>query len=358
MIAPGRRLCCPRRGSRDYVVRSHFSECGFHLPITSVLVCCVLSFVASTSMAATPATQEAKQPISTPADTTATPPKSAAATLAPEDSKAVSAPLAAPAVIYVYRQRHISAAGEHPLIIVNFDALAQLHNSNYARRTVPPGLVIVGASPLYIGEGDGVTVPGTPLGARPVISPLPGFGLPQFLRPGPPQSFRECAGLDALRLGEAKQLQLVDVARCIAALEGAEGVVARILSQGDFSGKNADELKRLCDIDPSYGSRAGDAGNPFDRQQVEHCSGEMRRELLALSPLVSSHGVYKGDGESSTLTLDQVRTAIYAGVAIRAEAGKTYYVRYSISLSSIRLELMDEATGAKEMKGMHPAKER
>lgn len=83
----------------------------------------------------------------------------------------------------------------------------------------------------------------------------------------------------------------------------------------------------------------------------------MRRELLALSPSVSTQYEYKGQGTESTLSKDQVRTAIYAAVAIRAEAGKTYYIRYSLSLSAVKLELVDAATGAREIKGLHPAKD-
>lgn len=273
MIAPVIRLCGLRRRLTDRLVSIRLRDCAVQLPITPALACCALAFLASPSMAATPAAQDAKQPISTPADTTAT---------------STQSPAATPAVIYVYRQRHISAAGEHPLIIVNFDALAELHNSNYAQRTVQPGLVIVGASPLYAGKRERLTVPEAPPGAvfvgesmtyagigfsytaRVRISPLPGFGLPKFLSPGPPQSFRECAGLDALRLGEAKQLQLPEVAHCIAALEGAENAVARILHgkitgenavtpilHGEITGENKEELNRLCDIDPPMGHVTG-----------------------------------------------------------------------------------------------------
>src|ERR1035441_1760640 len=63
--------------------------------------------------------------------------------------------------------------------------------------------------------------------------------------------------------------------------------------------------------------------------EPENCfaAAVMHREILALS-------------------------GIAQGIAINAEAGKTYYVKYSIPLSGSKLEFVDEATGAKEMKGL------
>ena len=156
------------------------------------------------------------------------------------------------------------SAATHPLIFVDREALGELHNSNYVQRKVPPGPVIIEASFPYLGPAMEQL-----MGMGPMTAPLPG--------PGPPQSFPECVGLDALRLGEAKR---VDLPHCIAALEGAEVVVGRILWPGDISGKNAEEAKRLCHISPSYGTGNGQAANLFDRRQVENCRHRMNQDIL------------------------------------------------------------------------------
>jgi Protein of unknown function (DUF2846) len=46
------------------------------------------------------------------------------------------------ALIYVYRPGSMVGAANHPAVFVNDDFLANLHNSEYASREVPPGTVI------------------------------------------------------------------------------------------------------------------------------------------------------------------------------------------------------------------------
>jgi hypothetical protein len=43
---------------------------------------------------------------------------------------------------------------------------------------------------------------------------------------------------------------------------------------------------------------------------------------------------------------------------MEVEAGKTYYVKWFMTKAHAgKMEIVDEATGAKEMRGLHPAKD-
>ncbi len=46
--------------------------------------------------------------------------------------------------------------------------------------------------------------------------------------------------------------------------------------------------------------------------------------------------------------------SVRARVEIQAEAGKTYYLKWSVSGGGGKMQLMDAAKGAKEIKGLHP----
>jgi hypothetical protein len=48
--------------------------------------------------------------------------------------------------------------------------------------------------------------------------------------------------------------------------------------------------------------------------------------------------------------------AVRVRVEIDAEAGKTYYLKWSVSSSGGKMQLVDAAKGAKEIKGLHPVK--
>ena len=55
---------------------------------------------------------------------------------------ALSSQPASKALIYVYRPGSMVGAANHPMLFVNDDFLADLHNSEYASREVPSGTVI------------------------------------------------------------------------------------------------------------------------------------------------------------------------------------------------------------------------
>ena len=281
-----------------------FHKCASRLAISMVLLGCAVN----PSMAATPDPQDFNQAPSAPANPSMPPGSLPAARPSSQDSTATSTspvPAAPQALIFVYRQGHMGGAWQHALVFINREVVAELHNSNYTQHSVPPGTVTVSASFAYLGS----------------IKKRGGSGSEL------PQSVPECVGLDVLRLGDAN---MVDIQRCGRALEDAGVRLAEILAHGPEI-RDPEPLRTLCHIAPSYGTRHGASIYLFDQRAVEQCRNDMLTAFTALYRIV-------------------------AGVVIKAEAGRTYYVKWSVSGFVGKLQVVDAATGAKEMKKLHPAK--
>ncbi len=193
----------------------------------------------------------------------------------------------------------------HPVLFVNDYLLAQLQTSNYTYMEVPKGSVVVTATFAFQGH---LAFP-TPTGDW---AKLPG-----------------CAGLDWRRLAAASP---TDVSGC---RDGLAELFSRCSPKVTFSGCALPGcvLIKTTHVPACFSSLAGSADAPF---------------LLSMAPQLRN-ALTNGLPHKSTGNL-------HLQLAIEAEAGKTYYIKWSVSTSGGKMSLVDVTAGEKGIRGCHLAR--
>jgi hypothetical protein len=196
----------------------------------------------------------------------------------------------------------------HSFVFVGADSLGELDSGSYIRADVPPGTVLVTATGVIVGHPD--------------------IGLPP--NPGHWSTLSGCSAIDWERWASAEMHQAVTL--CMA---------------------NLQELGRLC------GATVHDdyVGGGWVWRTIH---------IPACNPLVSG-------AEAAYNRLSLADNAVT--VSLQVETGRTYYVSWSLLISKVRrspglgptdsggatgqhLEIVDAATGAKELTHLHDQKAR
>jgi len=222
--------------------------------------------------------------------------------------KFTPAPPPAPdkSLVYVYREGSMVGAVGRPLIFVNGYFLAEMHNSNYAPIEVPRGAVVISST---YARTNAVNFPETK---------------------GPWASLPGCAGLDWRRLAMAPP---ADIGLC------RSGLIDLLGKCGAYTEVLGCQLRgcvwwvttRFPACNPTLNGFSADALYLLDLAgplRLALDGGPQRRSQLLIAPL-----------------------------RVQVEAGKTYYVRWSISTSGGSLRVVDSTAGAKEIRKLNLAQE-
>ena len=215
------------------------------------------------------------------------------------------------ALVYVYRQATWAGkGGDNVITFINGNYLASLHYSDYVAQAVPPGRVVLTSSGRLVHNR-----------FPPDLGWSPGSG---------------CASMDWWHLETARS---ADVARCKTELGETLEAVTHLIAANKLQG--TDEVRkqvRMCVAVVGPGQGYPEAGDLTILAQK--CRSDVREALELLNQQGSDDNVF-----------------LKARVEFEAEAGKTYYVREFSSMTVIiNMTLVDTATGAKEIRGKHPAK--
>lgn len=278
-----------------------------------------------------------------------------------------SPPPAGKALVYVYRQGHIVGAGVHPLIFVNDSFLAVLKNSNYAEREVPQGTVVVAATVALEHTEPGSAYVGLSQYFPPTLRWPKCLGDPR--KPSctwdaagqtPEKEEHGCAKVDWRRVDEARHedsaLCRKELSTTSAALDNwldpnrksrelllgmlVPGALGNVLLMDAASGPKGDLSAWLQMCGP----------NPFPQrssQEVDKIRSDLKRGDYS-----DEWSRCKNEAAAADLML-QVKERL----RIEAEAGKTYYVEWSVSGSGGKMKFVDAATGAKKISNLHLAKD-
>jgi hypothetical protein len=353
----------------DAIAQDRFYKNFFPSTVSLLFGLCSLALVGSLSAAAMPAPQDPDQPTSAPAGATAAPSPQAAMAPAPQGSNPAStlaAPASAKATIYVYRNGKGHGAAGLALIFVNGNFLAVLHHSNFAEREVPQGAAVVGAILREIGQADSV-YSGLSQYFPPTLRWPKCGGAPR--KPSctwdasvqaPTNEDHGCARVDWQRLDEARP---EDVRICRAELSATSAALDNWLDPN----RKANELFLGMLLPTALGgglladSMSGPKGDlrawlqmcgsdPFparSSQQVDKIRSDLKRGDNS-----DDWSRCKNEAAAADLALQ-----LKERVRVEAEAGKTYYVKWSLTASGGKMELVDEAKGAKEVRGLRLAKD-
>jgi hypothetical protein len=214
-------------------------------------------------------------------------------------------PSAGKALIYIYRQGGMLGALGQPVIFINDYLLAQFRTSNYTSVEVPQGSAAITATFAFQGH---LGLP-EPIGAW---AQLPG-----------------CVGLDWRRLAAAPP---ADISLCQG---GLAELFARCSPKVTYSGCALPGcvLIKTTHVPACFSSLNGSADAPF---------------LLGMAPQLQN-ALASGLPQKPSGNL-------HLQLRIEAEAGNTYYVKWSVSTSGGKMNLVDAAIGEKEIRGLHLAK--
>jgi hypothetical protein len=351
------------------IVWRHYGRGVSDSAVALLLGCCAFAFAANPSRAAAQAAGTSEQSVSPQAP--APEPKSTATpgpvSQGSQPTSTSSPPLAARAKIYVYENGR-QYAGD-PLIFVNDTFLAVLSHKSYAEGDIPPGVAAVGMIPLAQGEAQ----PGSVY-----------RGLAQYLPPalrwpkcaGDPRKpnctwdtsvqtqvndDQGCSRVDWQHVDEARP---EDLALCKRELSTTSAALENWI---DPNRKSKEFLLGMLLPTTLGGGLLGDS--------ISGPKGDLSAWLQMCGPgpfpQRSSEAVEKirsdlkrGDGSDDWSRCKDKEAAAYlllivkGRVRIDAQPGKTYYVRWSWAVSGGKLEVVDEATGAKDVGKLHPTKDR
>jgi len=234
-----------------------------------------------------------------------------------KDQVAAQAPSAVNATVYVYRPGQGFGAGWHASIYVNSNHFAELHLRNYTEVQVPQGKVYVA----------GIT-PNNP------FFPLP-FPLGRLA------SLSGCAALD-MQLefvsGAPAASRLPETVKCEEASRGAMAMIEASLASSGPS----EEAIQLCGLQVIQGGFSSGGGSyttwstGYRRSDLQYCQLRIGKVLSVLTGTYPAPAPFR--------------------LAFNAEAGQTYYVKYSYTIPGGKLELVNSATGAKNVHKLHLAK--
>jgi hypothetical protein len=276
-----------------------------------------------------------------------------------------SSPASEKALIYVYREGSIIGLAGSPILFANNSFLAVLNNSRYAQIEMPPGTVVVGAT----------------ISLTQTQAPSVYVGLGQYLPPT--LRWPRCAG------NPKKPSCSWDVSASsqVADDHGCAKVDWQHVDNADpedlaLCGRELNSTSAALDnwLDPVNKSAAilfgalipGAIGNNALSNALNLPGGDIKAWLQMCGPdpfpARTSQEVDKikrdlkrGDTSdnwsrcSNQTAAADLMLQIKKRVRIEAEAGKTYYVKWSAaSASGGKMTLEDEVTGAKGIKGLHP----
>jgi hypothetical protein len=198
----------------------------------------------------------------------------------------------------------------HPLIFIDEYLLAEIGNGSYAKFEVPQGTVVVAATAAYTSH----------------------IELPSPTGPGFWRAIPGCVGLDWRRLAAAEPS---DIALCSSGL---------------------DSLVRQCGI---YTTIRGCSGPgcvqwitehiPACNYKLDGCPADIFNLLKLAAPVRLALTGSESRGGVAFTTLNAV-------LRVDVEAGKTYYLKWSVSGSGGKMMLADGPVGAKEIKKLNLAK--
>jgi hypothetical protein len=217
----------------------------------------------------------------------------------PKEKPTAAAPPPGKTLIYVYRKGRMLGAAVHPTVFVNDFFVGELHNSEYVSYAVDEGPVVVTTTDPVGGHLAAMSHVGTQRAQTPGVA---GFWADL---PG-------CKGLDWGRLALAPPADLTQCKTNLSALYQECGVVVSETVTGPV---------RITHV------------------RVPECN-------------------YRLAGSNDALYL-LTKALAARHVSVKAEAGKCYYLRWSVVFGTGNtLEMVDSAEGEKDLQGMHGAKER
>jgi len=267
--------------------------------------------------------------------------------------------------IYVYRESSFVGAAGSPLITVNGNFSAVLKGGHYAEIEAQPGTLIVGAT---------ISIQG--MEPSPYFLALNRYAPPTLRWPNctgdakkpncnwdTPSTLAEKKGCAAVNWAHVEILSPENSKICKNELGVTEAALANwadpnkkskelllglLLPTAIGSGLIVDSMRgpkgdvsawlQVCGPDPFP---------PRTEQEVEKVKAELKR----------------GDSsdEWSRCTSEVVTAswllAMHESVKIEAEPGMTYYVKWAGTGSGGKMSLVDDPTGAKNVRGLHPVKE-
>jgi hypothetical protein len=239
------------------------------------------------------------------------------------------------AKVYVYRIGSMVGALNFPMVFINGHLTGVLQNSHYVQAKVPQGMTVITAAQGEIRAGGVWLADSRGLGNG-VFIPGPNRNLPTL--PG-------CEGVDFISLradlirlwtlGEQVPMQRGDTTRC---QETLRYDAARILEDLGKEGPTT-EVIDLCKLQKVVVVAAkGLSWTGYSREETASCADELSGALT----LLRTTSVPAGPGPTH--------------IAIPVEAGKAYYARWSVTFHGGKLDLVDEETGAKHIRKLHPEK--
>lgn len=253
--------------------------------------------------------------------------KPQSATLAAGQSAALT-PQTGEATIYVYRIGSMLGALARPTIFVNGDEVATLQNSRYALAKVPPGTANIAAAQIIVLpdkiqvtdiKGDLVFIPGPnatfSTTASHVLSGCEGTNFVSLRS--------ELVRLWVL--GKQGPVQREDTTRCQASLREVLAAMAANFPHRLVPVK----AMQTCYLHP-FGT-----GEAYNAEEVNACYSQFSAalKLLAIDTAPAGRGPTR--------------------IAIPVEAGKAYYIRWSVSSRGGAIKPVDEKTGAKAVRKLH-----
>lgn len=238
------------------------------------------------------------------------------------------------ATVYVYRIGSMLGAINFPIVFVNGRLIDMLQNSHYVQAKVPQGMTVIAAAQGEFSNGGIWLADSRGLGNG-VFIPGPNRNLPDL--PG-------CEGVDFISmradlirlwtLGEQVIAPRGDTTRCQETLS-YDG--DRIAADSRKDGPSTYVI-HLCNL--NYVQRGNTDrmswSSGYSREQMASCGEELISALTLLR--TTSEPAVPGPTH----------------IAIPVEAGKAYYIRWSVTFHGGKIELVDEATGAKHIRKLHP----
>jgi len=239
------------------------------------------------------------------------------------------------ATVYVYRIGSMVGALNFPIVFINGYHTGVLQNSHYVQAKVPQGMTVITAAQGEFRAGGVWLADSRGLGNG-VLIPGPNRNLPTL--PG-------CEGVDFIRLradlirlwtlGEQVPMQRGDTTRC---QETLRYDAARILADLGKDGPTT-EVIDLCKLQKVVVVAAkGLSWTGYSREETASCADELSGALTLLRTTSAPVGPEP------------------THIAIPVEAGKAYYARWSVTFHGGKLDFVDEETGAKHIRKLHPEK--
>jgi hypothetical protein len=295
------------------------------------------------------------------------------------------------ALVYVFRERQMHGAGEQSRVFVNDSLIGVLHLANYSSIEVPPGTTVVvatfpnaeGASPIEDLRLPNMSGAWTLL---PGCTSFPALGWRQFAAAANDDLLRceseigklkeTCGPYTSTISPNTSTATMEDLNLTVTFADGKRWLISNRQGGGYFRGVAVDgtfvliqpvRFPRISDL--MHGGSSWVVEAPGDRNGPVHlsvptCNFKLT-ELGDASTLFSEAEGLKDfhartAGTQGSTHVSGMRVAMFqARLQFQAEAGKTYYVKYSFSANigaTTKLTLVEPKEGEKEVKHAHPIK--